>query len=45
MLTLEHLTVKETAERCGFESYTYFFRVFKKIVGVTPKEYLDEQNN
>lgn len=44
LLTLEHLTVKETAEQCGFESYTYFFRVFKRITGVTPKEYLDGVN-
>lgn len=45
LLTLEHLTVKETAERCGFENYTYFFRVFKRITGVTPREYLDNSNN
>ena len=27
------------AEACGFASYNYFLRVFKKMSGVTPREY------
>lgn len=32
-------TVKEIAALCGYDNYNYFFRVFKKHVGITPKEY------
>jgi len=31
--------VKEIAYRIGFEDYTYFCKVFKKIEGITPLEY------
>lgn len=33
------LSVKEAAEQCGFDHYNYFFKVFKKRFGITPKEY------
>ena len=33
------LSVEEISMRVGFESSTYFRRVFKKITGKTPKEY------
>lgn len=32
-------TVKDVAELCGYDNYSYFFKVFKKRLGVTPKEY------
>ena len=32
------LDLKEVARQCGFNSYTYFLQVFKKITGLTPKE-------
>lgn len=32
-------TVKDVAELCGYDNYSYFFKVFKKHLGVTPKEY------
>jgi len=41
MLLIDHITVKEAAERCGFDNYTYFFRVFKQVVGVTPGEFCE----
>ncbi|GGD78559.1 helix-turn-helix domain-containing protein [Paenibacillus nasutitermitis] len=31
--------VKQIYERVGFSSYTYFFKVFKSNVGMTPQEY------
>jgi AraC-like DNA-binding protein len=34
------LSVKAVVERCGFSNYTYFFTVFKKHTGTTPKQYL-----
>ena len=27
------------AEKCGFTSITYFYKVFKKANGITPSEY------
>ena len=34
------MNVTEIAEKCGFSSVTYFDRVFKKITGLTPRQYL-----
>lgn len=33
-------TILALSEQCGFSSRSSFFRIFKKIVGVTPTEYL-----
>ena len=33
------LPLSEIAEGCGFTDYNYFCRVFKKLVGRTPREY------
>ena len=32
-------SVSQVAQRCGFESVSYFTRVFKKFTGVTPGYY------
>lgn len=40
-LLKEHHLVKEIAFDVGFQSQSYFAKMFKKIVGVTPKEYQD----
>lgn len=39
LLTAEYLSPEDVAERCGFSSVSYFCRVFKKSVGITPSEY------
>jgi two-component system response regulator YesN len=31
--------IKDIATACGFQNYTYFFKVFKQITGLTPNEY------
>lgn len=31
--------IKDIAAACGFQNYTYFFKVFKQITGLTPNEY------
>lgn len=36
-------TLMTLAEMCGFKSQTSFFRTFKKFTGVTPNEYIHQQ--
>jgi two-component system response regulator YesN len=38
-LDSKHLKVYEVAEKVGYLNYTYFSKIFKKVVGVTPEEY------
>lgn len=44
MLVGGALGVAEIASICGFESQSYFGKVFKRIVGVTPLEYRTEKS-
>ena len=37
LLQTERLTIKEVAERCGFADDSYFCKVFKKEMGVSPE--------
>ena len=37
--------VYEVAERLGFESSFYFSRVFKKVVGISPREYVQKNGD
>lgn len=39
LLYNEHLSIKETAGRCGFYDANYFCCVFKKRFGVTARSY------
>jgi AraC-like DNA-binding protein len=39
MLLNEEMTVGEVSEKCGFSSISYFCRVFKEDVGISPKQY------
>ena len=39
LLITEHYTITEIAEICGFENVYYFSNVFKKVTGVSPKNY------
>ena len=36
----ENHNIKKIALECGFKSYSYFFKVFRKQTGITPMEYL-----
>ena len=38
-----NLKVYEVADMLGFESAFYFSKVFKKVEGVSPTEYLNNQ--
>ncbi len=33
------LTISEIASRCGFRDYNYFFTVFRKVTGKSPKQF------
>ena len=39
-LLLQGCTIAEASEFTGFQDYFYFLRVFKKIRGITPSEYM-----
>lgn len=39
-LLLQGCTITEASELTGFQDYFYFLRVFKKIRGITPSEYM-----
>lgn len=41
-LAAGELSVKDVSSLCGYNSYSYFFTVFKKHMGLTPKEYRNE---
>ena len=40
ILVTQHMTVKETAYRLGFDESASFCRFFKRVAGVTPREFL-----
>lgn len=42
LLNKTDLKVEEIAEKVGFSNVSYFYRVFKEIYGVTPKEYRED---
>ncbi|NOY75736.1 MAG: AraC family transcriptional regulator [Kiritimatiellaeota bacterium] len=39
LLQTERLTIKEVAERCGFSDASYFCKVFRKTMGVSPEAF------
>ena len=43
LLTIKKIPVKEAAYAVGFNDVSYFNRVFKKLIGSTPKEYKEHQ--
>lgn len=45
MLDGTNLSVGEIAEKCGFNSFSYFSKKFKEIVGMTPARYRTRHNN
>ncbi len=39
----ETIPLTEIAEKCGYSDYVYFSRTFKKIMGMSPKKYVEKQ--
>ena len=40
---IDGVSISETAERCGYSDPSYFIKVFKKLLNVTPKVYAAER--
>ena len=36
--------IKDVAERCGYADQFYFSRIFRSVVGMCPKEYIEEKS-
>ncbi|MGN0622429.1 MAG: helix-turn-helix transcriptional regulator [Oscillospiraceae bacterium] len=45
LLNETDMSVAEIAEKCGFNSSSYFAEVFRKTLGSSPKEFRSKQNN
>lgn len=45
MLLEQHMKIYEVAEQLGFESAFYFSKVFKKVEGISPREYIQTKIN
>ncbi|BBF45239.1 transcriptional regulator, AraC family [Lachnospiraceae bacterium KM106-2] len=43
LLRQKRYTVTEIASRCGFNNSNYFYRIFKKQIGISPKAYEKNQ--
>lgn len=43
MLLEQHMKIYEVAEHLGFESAFYFSKVFKKVEGISPREYIQQK--
>ena len=42
MLLEQDMKIYEVADRLGFESAFYFSKVFKKVEGISPREYIQQ---
>ncbi|MNZ81475.1 Arabinose operon regulatory protein [compost metagenome] len=43
LLAETEMTVSQIGEKCGFNDYFYFTRIFKRLNGMTPTQYRDAQ--
>lgn len=44
LLTASANTIQEIAYQCGFEDANYFSKCFKRVMGITPKQYRQQHN-
>lgn len=42
LLNTPELTISDVASHCGFKDYNYFFTVFRKLTGKSPKDFSSE---
>lgn len=43
LLNAPELTISDVASHCGFKDYNYFFTVFRKLTGKSPKDFSSEK--
>jgi two-component system response regulator YesN len=43
LLSDSNFSIKEIAEKCGYSNLTHFYRIFKKIMNITPLEFRKEE--
>jgi len=39
LLNKPHMTIREVSQECGYQDPNYFARLFRRITGLTPREY------
>lgn len=44
LIDRNHSFVKDIAFQCGFKDQMYFSKVFKKIIGLSPREYIQQRD-
>lgn len=44
MMADDHLKIYEISDALGFESAFYFSRVFKKVTGISPRDYMNQNS-
>lgn len=44
LLLIDRTAIRAVSAKCGFSNYTYFFKVFKRYAGMTPKEFVDRDS-
>lgn len=44
LLSNSKISIKEVAEKCGYANLTHFYRIFKRIMKITPLEFRNEDN-
>ena len=42
LITTSNMTFEQIATETGFESVSYFSRIFKKITGMSPRQYKEQ---
>ncbi len=45
LLLSDEVQVVDVAYHVGFENLTHFYRLFKQLTGMTPKEFRDQNRN
>lgn len=44
LLDSTNLSINEISEKCGYDDYFYFIRIFKKVTDTTPNQYREAKN-
>jgi AraC-like DNA-binding protein len=39
LLKMPNISIREVSQRCGYSDANYFARLFRRLTGLTPREY------